>query len=354
MRHKIMVDLQVGQRFAFWTTATLSFFFAVACLHMTLKFFFGHPCGEDFSAKTDNDPCNHQYTLVSSFLDLVRNPAVLNDPRNRLAKEYMNRVFLKFVTPGIVALACLFGMLSLESELMPLSKMLEEHPCRAYRDMGEFVFIQEPVLRILISRGDGARMSKESCTMKQELMELRQAAIAAGCRILNTDPETPCIDVLSQLKARQPKGEPSGVDGDDTAITEDSIIDDIVPSQLYGIFELLQVDWWPLKLMVRPNLIDPESTLFRISSGVHFIVAFTSCVVVSGFLIRRIVLDCILVVNDFDHYYTLPFIICALCLELGLLLSWLHQTWRIGFGTCSSYLKNPSETLAPDESAAAS
>lgn len=353
MRHKIMVDLQVGQRFAFWTTATLSFFFLAACLHMALKFFAGHPCAEDFSAKTDNDPCNHQYLLVSSFSELLRNPGVLDDPRNRLARDFLHRALIKFVTPGIVALVCLFGMLSLEDELLPLSKMLEDHPCRKYKDMGDCVYIQEPILRILISRGEDMRRSKESCTIEELLTEIREAALAAGCRALNSDPEVPSIDILSQL--RTPKGQKSingSIDRDLTEVSEDSLIGSIVPSRLLGLFELLNVEWWPVALLVRPNLIDSTSTLFRIISAAHFLAAFLGCGVMIGFIIRRIILDSLLVVNDYDHYYTLPFMICALFFELGLMLSWMLQTWRIGFATCSSYLSNPSDTPVTDENVA--
>jgi hypothetical protein len=189
-------------------------------------------------------------------------------------------------------------------------------------------------------------MKKEFCKIEDVLLEVRQAALAAGCPVLSSDPESPCIDVLSKLQARPLRGEMDGDEKDNeapVALESSGNISDFIPSKFHGISELLHLEWWPLKLLVQPNLIDSTSTSFRIIAGAHFLGAFVACGIILGFIIRRIIIDSILVVSDFDHYYTLPWNIFTLCLEFGFVLFWVHETWRIGYATCRSYLSNPSD-----------
>merc|ERR1719271_191479 len=148
MKHKIMVDLDAGKRFGFWVQVTLTSLFGFACLHFLLKFFCGHPCNADQTV------CDYaEYELKSTFAELLHNPAVLNEPRNHGAQHLLNMVVLKFVGPAIITITTLAGLLNIESELMPLSKIFEKEPCKVYRDLGNFVFVPEKTLRSVMNDG---------------------------------------------------------------------------------------------------------------------------------------------------------------------------------------------------------
>merc|ERR1719183_849173 len=82
--------------------------------------------------------------------ELLFDPMIFYSKQNYQASRFLNIAVFKFFIPGGVSLLSLAGFLEFENELLPLSKILEGHPCRAYRDLGKFVYVPEVTLRSIV------------------------------------------------------------------------------------------------------------------------------------------------------------------------------------------------------------
>lgn len=306
MSNRIMLDFQIGKRFGHWATITLVSLFSISLLHFMLKFFAGHPC------PGGHDHCQaDKYMLSSTLAELISNPNLLNDERNKYAKDFLNDVFLTFVMPSLVCLMTLNGLLNLESELMPLSKMLESHPRKAYRQLGCYAYVPEPVLRKLVARGVEAWHDDAACTIEDLCRELYEASKAEGCVVLGMpDNDT----TLKEQFVEARKAETS----------------DLTLSA--GLAEVLNLYWWPVKLLLDINLTGEASINFQRFMGLHFAATLLAIIFMEVLASMRLLEYTRLLFTDPAHNHTALVPIAMLGTELYVEFTWMYQAQKLAMG----------------------
>lgn len=309
MSNRIMLDFQVGKRFAHWVTITLVSLFIVSILHFCLKFFAGHLCPGGL------EHCQYdKYMMNNTPLELLQTPALFNDARNKQAKDFFNAALVKFVIPGAICLSTLFGLLNIESELMPMSKMVEAHPRKVYRQLSRYIFVQEPVLRKVLHEGLEIGTGDAECSIADVCKELYEKCQAEGCIILGSP------DDASVFKRRTVKG----------------------LTVLEGVAEVLDIEWWPSAMLLNLNLAGENSVNFKKFMGLHFSVTIAAIAFMQVLAAIRIVDGFRFILTDFSHSHTVIITMLMVSVEI-----YVEVTWMLGSRKRAMGLFAKSKDLVP-------
>jgi len=310
MKNKVMVDLDAGKRFGFWVIVLLGSLFTVACLHLILKLFAGHPC-------TGDDICDpNDYMFKNNMSELLMDPRVFSSQKNYQAQHFLSMAVLKFVVPGVVCISSLGGLLNLENELIPLSKLLEKEPAKAYRNLGDFVYVPEQTLRTIIREDEEQKRSGQQglqigqADSKCELPDLARAlfeeAQKRGCIVLGST-------AIPELAQESPEIAEKVVNGSWV---------------LARVKEIMYIDWWPVKILVNTNLTGKQSRVFKQMIGIHYCGTILAILLMASLAIRRFAQYGSILFHGYGSNWAMIFPELMLIIELSCQFSWLYQALK--------------------------
>jgi hypothetical protein len=306
MSNRVMIDFQIGKRFGHWTIVCLAALFTLSLIHFFLKFFAGHPCPGGL------DNCElDKYMLNNTLLELFCNPYLLYDARNKHAKEFLDIAILQFVMPSALCLTTLGGLLNLEAELMPLSKMLEVHPRKVYHHLGTYVFVPESMIRQILRKDLGIGADSAECTIEQFCTEVHKVALEEACMMLGSGEEDPtAVEKMMGAPVMRDRQEK------DLSVSE-------------GFAELCHLDWWPTKLLLGPNLTGEACITFKRLMGLHFVAALVLIVMMEVLALIRVGAYLHLVVTNVAYSHTAVLPLLMLSTEVFFESSWVLQSHRL-------------------------
>lgn len=194
---------------------------------------------------------NTQYDFkTNTWLELMMNPALLNTKPNQNLIEMLNILVMQYLLPSIVAIAFAESCDNFESDLVPVTKLMEANPSGMAAYLMEMRAMTEPTVRdfILSSSRD------QTCDIKDLCENLRKQKCATG----------EAQDAENTLQHH--------------AVTTGS-----------GNYDLSFLDfaalkgkaWWPVKMLIDTETSDLEGLKFKLAWGIYFLItAFIAAVLV--------------------------------------------------------------------------